>query len=197
MKTIVAFIISIGVTAVAFAAVSTNNIMLSTNPGFGSDYALTVYQDAQATNPTTILFNYTDSKLIFVTSNIDEGSDWYLVTAGSVFSTSTITAGEFPLFIKGDFSGFTTNQIDAPEGSIFLGVNTGLGFSESGPNRQFFGWVELQSDGGNLSYVKSAITYAAPGIVVGTTTVIPEPSATVLVFAGISLMAVSFMRRRT
>ena len=69
---------------IASGAVATGNILLSANPGFGpsSDYALTVFQDAEATDPTSIFFNYIDSQLIFVTTNIDEASDWYLGELG-------------------------------------------------------------------------------------------------------------------
>ncbi len=196
MKTPLSLFTFFSASLAAQAAVYTGNILLSPNPGLGAEYALTVFQDPQATNPTTILFNYTDAKLIFVNSNIDEGSDWYHITASAVFLHHTIANGDFTVFIKSDFSGFTTNPIDAPTGRLFLGVNTGIGFSDTGPNRQFYGWVALESDGDTLSLVESAITYDQPGIVTGTPTTIPEPSSTLFIYAGVCAVVICSKRRK-
>lgn len=197
MKACLAILACLCASAGAGAAVSTNNLVLSALPlgGLDSDYALTVFQNAEATDPTTVLFNLTDSTLVFETGNIDEGSDWYVVPFGASFTADTIANGEFTIFIKSDMNGVTTNPISLQDGAFFLGVNTGLGFSSTGPSRQFFGWVELLKSGDTLSLVRSAMTYDRPGIVIGTTTTIPEPSATGF-FLGSAAILVLWLRRR-
>jgi hypothetical protein len=134
--------------------------------------------------------------LIFVTSNIDEGSDWYLGAAGVIFSASRIANGEFGLFVRSDFSGATINPITTTGASFYLCVNTGTGFSATGPNREIFGWAELKSDGSTLSLSSSAVSYTMPGIIIGTTTAVPEPASAGLFFSIASVFVALASKRR-
>ncbi len=188
-----------GLSGIACAAVFTNNIVLSPGPhepGLESDYALTIYQDPLATDPTTIFFNYRDSQLLFVNGNIDEGSDWYLASQGDLFSASTIANGDFILFTRSDINGFATNPIDVPVGTLFLGVNTGSISEDPAPYRGTLGWVALEANGSTLGLISSAVTYDAPGIIVGTLTTIPEPAATTLLGVLLCLPALCLRRQR-
>ena len=75
--------------------------------------------------------------------------------------------------------------------SIFLGLEFN---PVAPPEFRIYGWVELENDSGVVSAVDSATAYM-PGIIVGTTTAIPEPSSSVLIgFAAITLLNV---RRRS
>jgi len=121
---------------------------------------------------------------------LDEESDWYLVSAGQVFSSQNIDGGLFTTV-------FTT---DSPAGSIavgsefFLGFSTGQSFGAAGPNRDAFGWIELMRSASGLVAGGNAIAYEAGGIVVGTAVSVPEPSTALLLFAG--LLGLSSPRQR-
>ena len=181
-----AAILSASATTLAQAAVSVDNIQLSPYNYDGANYLLTVFQDAPATDATGMWFSHSGPQLSFVNSLVDEGSDWYAVSAGDTFSASTISNGDFLTFFKSDSAGFHSNPVTIALGSFFLGVNTGRGFTSEGPARQFFGWVELSNNGSSLTLLSSAMTYDSPGIVVGSLTTIPEPSTCVLWLSGIA-----------
>lgn len=171
------------------------NVVLS-NVGFpDADYTLTVYQDASATDPTSIFFDVTDSKLSIIDYNIDEASDWFLVSLNDEFSAATINADSFSTLIQHTPS-FKTNEIDTGFGDFYLGINTGNDDGVGFPPRNIYGWVELRNIGGNLTLLDSAITYSGDGIIVGTTQVIPEPSSTVLLLGMGTLSFVAARRNR-
>ncbi len=68
---------------------------------------------------------------------------------------------------------------------IYLGVSTGLGFSPTiggKPNRAVYGWVHLHAllssiNNAVLQMVENVMSYDSPGIIVGTTTLVPEPAS--------------------
>ena len=174
--------------ASATTVVADTNISLSPGGALG-DYTLTVYQDAAGTDFTTVFFDFDGTNVNFVTGVIDEGSDWYLVDGGDAFSKGNVASGLFTaLFVNLSSSG----PVPVGPGNFFLGVNTGLGFDWSDPNRpdpkrDEFGWTELSSSGTDLAQV---------GIVVGTTIPIPEPSTALLLGAGLTGLA-AWRRRGT
>lgn len=150
----------------------------------------TICQDL-ACDPTSVFFQYFGGlgEIEAVEWNIDEESDWYVVEPGEVFGSASIAANAHPII-------FTT---DNPRGPVpvggtdfYLGVSTGVGFAPTldpfapgPPNRDVFGWIRLRDNGGALEFVSSAVAYGAEGIIVGTTTAIPEPATG----AGIVLLA--------
>ena len=151
---------------------------------FGYDYALTVYQDAARTDPTSILFDRQTTSLTFRTYNIDESSDWYFVQSNDVFTTTSITQGNFTLFNQVDVS-FNVGYDD-----FYLGVNTGLGFTNSSPRRDIYGWVLLRNSENGLSIVHSAMAYNEGGIIIGELEAIPEPSSlSLILFVTAGLLA--------
>jgi hypothetical protein len=122
-----------------------------------------------------------------VSWNLDEESDWYLVEAGDAFSKQSIAAGKFtPLF---------TTDHPYPAVSVgsdfYLGVNTGVSFEA----RESFGWLHLRLNNvAALTMVENVVAYDSPGIIVGTTTVVPEPSTIALL--GFSLLGAILRRRQ-
>lgn len=185
-------VLSLASLADATTVVTDANVSLSPSGSLG-DYQLTVFQDAAGTDPTSVWFDYDGTNIEIVNWNIDEGSDWYLVLGGDEFSARNI----------GDALFTTLLTIDSPAGPIpvgssdfFLAVNTGLGVDASGPNRDAFGWVELSDTGTELVQLGSAMAYEFPspgaqgnGIIVGTATTVPEPSALLLVAMGLAALA--------
>jgi len=158
-----------------------SNIVLVPGGGFFGQYRLTISQDAGGSDWTSIWFDRSGGDLIFRNYNVDEGSDWYFAEVGDVFDTSTISLGSFVPF----------SQIDQSYGvgisrSFYLGVNTGLGFGDSW--RSVFGWVELYNNGSEVELLRSAVTYDTAGIVIGTTTTVPEPGVFPVVAAGFLLV---------
>lgn len=183
-----------GATAVnAQTVVSGANLeLLSPNNSFpGENFSFTVWQDAAATDPTTIWLNYDGSHVSFGGTNVDEESDWYLVHPGDHFGKTAIQAGAYPTIW-----GFPVPSVNANVGSsdFYLGVSTGQGYDyvpELGGNkghRTAFGWVHLQPvapGSTTLVMLGNVMSYDSPGIIVGTTTLVPEPTtAAFLALAG-------------
>ena len=171
--------------------VSDTNIWLGNGPPSMADYTLGVYQDEAATNDTGILINVSGETLSFVNTTIDDGSDWYLTSFGNEFMASTIESGAFPFLVRSISTGWETHDLAVGFGDFYLGVNTGV---LVGPRpdpdfspRELFGWVHLQNSGGTLTMLGNAMSYGEPGLVIGTTQVVPEPGIFGLALAGLVL----------
>lgn len=182
------FAFLLATSAVASAAtISGTNVVLSTNAGF-SDYTLTVYQNAGATDPTSIFFDRQGQNLIFRTYNVDESSDWYFADYNNSFTAASISQSAFMAF----------NQVDQSYnvgfGDFYLGVNTGNGFQGGSPGREVFGWALLRNSANGLQLLENAVTYDSPGIRVGTTTTVPEPT-TLFLLSLASVGSLSVRRR--
>jgi hypothetical protein len=158
-----------------------------------SEYRLTVYQDEIQYDPTSIFFRrgypFPWQALTFTTTNIDEGSDWYLADYGDEFSTRTIEAGEF-----GPLWGTWQHETITVSGEFYLGVNTGKGYYEDEDGyfhelRDVFGWVKLRNTPEGIEQLDCAVAYGNGGIIIGTSTVVPEPSQFGLVAGLIALAA--------
>jgi len=147
-----------------------------------AQYSLTACQDIPCDH-TTVWFDKVDqpgfSTLTLILENVDEGSDYYLAPYGAEFTAATIATGQFsPLDRFG---------LDVPFGTFYLGVNTGIGFSDDGqPSRDVFGWAQLSNSFTGLQMISNAMAYATNGIVVGTTeTIVPVPAAVCLFGSGL------------
>ena len=128
--------------------------------GLFGDYSATVFQDAAATDFTSVWFDYDGLDLLVVQWNIDEGSDWYVVNEGDEFSLATIGSGQFAVLLEACVAG---PPVEVPSGEFYLGVATGLGFGD----REVFGWVRMKSEAGVLEMVRNVIAYDCDGIIVG------------------------------
>jgi len=163
-------------------------------------YSLNTFQDAAQTDYTTTIFDYTTDtrSLIYRNSVLDEGSDWYFVSAGQSFDWAGIAAGGYTVF-----GGFN-QSFTVPYGDFYLGFTTGQGFQppppsggNSTPNRSVLGWAHLQASASGIVLVESAAAYDAGSIIVGTQTAtpIPEP-ASAAALAGFAALAAPALRRR-
>src|SRR5262245_24638300 len=96
-----ATLVAISTSAHAQTVVQNSNLTISPSSGPGTaNYAFTVYQNIQASDPTTVWFNYDGSHLQAINTNIDQGSDWYIVHSGDEFSRANIAGGQFPTLIS-------------------------------------------------------------------------------------------------
>lgn len=145
------------------------------------DYTGTVLQHDAVANTLT-----------YVTSNVDEGSQLFLVQAGDVFTHASIAA----LPTSAGLGGRITVGED-----FYLGVRTGSasdpGFEWGSPEGYTsFGWAHLREGAdGKLFIVDSAMAFREGGIVVGTMQAVPEPAAWASLVAGLTTLG-GLARRR-
>lgn len=170
-------------------------------PGFftPSNFAIVaskcvVWDDCRESQPS-IEFSYDGALLTFVLTSADEGLDMFVVQPGDVFSIATADAGLFP----------EVTDIDPPPpggpaivgtGDFYLGVRTGLGFTNGRPNRTAYGWAHIHPGNGDLTMIENVMSYNSSGIIVGTTTVVPEPSSSAMVIAALAILSVQLRIER-
>ncbi|MEY3896325.1 MAG: hypothetical protein RLZZ214_1845 [Verrucomicrobiota bacterium] len=149
-------------------------------------YALTIEQyPPPGASHTSIFFDRSAQNLIYRTMNLDGGSYWYFAMANDSFTPNNIAQGDFILFNQPDQS------FQVPYGDFYFGVRT---FSDFGENIQGFGWALMNHSAAGLTLLGSAITYDQPGLVIGTTTTVPEPGGMSLLVA--ALVILTFTRTR-
>ena len=194
---------------VAFGATIVPNTNLTLTPisepdpfdEFGTNYVMRIEQDVFG-DFTEISFAFkqtsaTGYSLDVTWVNLDQSADLYLVEPGDSFSKEGIAGNEFiPLFIADLFKSSVTVSSD-----FYLGVNTG---KMAGDRRDAFGWVHFKVlamplpfpafDDDVLIMVENAMSYDSPGIIVGTHTVVPEPSTIAL--TSIAFVTLVTLRRR-
>jgi hypothetical protein len=140
---------------------------------------------------TTIVLEYDSATLRSGEITLDEQSDWFLVRPGDVFSAATINAGQFPVIFNAN--PVQANEVEVGLGQFYLGVRTGVGFEGNAvnlgpPRRDAYGWVHLRPIDGVLTMIENVMSYNSRGIVVGTTTVVPEPSTLAILVFGLGLI---------
>jgi len=187
----------------AQTVISNTNLFFGPDNGSfipGANYSGTIWQDAQKTNPTSIWIKFASPTIQVLNTNIDEGSDWYVVHPGNIFTPANIQAGEFKKLIEVPTNPPPFNPLypaaNVGQNDFWLGVATGN--QVFGP-RTVFGWVHLrpQVAGSNiLTMVENAVSYNSPGIIVGTTTIVPEPATIALIACGLAPVVLSRGTRR-
>jgi hypothetical protein len=138
---------------------------------------------------TEITFQYDGAKIKVTNILLDEGSDWFLVQPGDVFSAATVNAGQFPAIMNLSPPPHG-GEVAVGSGEFFLGVRTAGNPPGNYFNRTTYGWVRLRPENGVLTMVENVMSFNSRGIIVGTATVVPEPLAIVSIGLGISLLAV-------
>ena len=187
--------------------VEDTNITVNSNPG---SFALEVLQSPEFDVTQVfgeVAVSGSTATLLLNNTALDEGSDWFVTNPGDLFTRDSIDAGQFNFLSIPGFNhdeSIPGGSLDVEVGeSFFLGVNTGSSedfFSGVGgfgvpfdSIRQHFGWGEfLINQNGELQILDSAVAYDLGGIVIGTSTAIPEPSSGLLMLAG---TAFPFLRR--
>lgn len=161
-------------------------------------YRATVQQEADVDNITSVWFAMNLLSLYPYSWHLDEGSDWYLVPFGATLTLESIQSGQFqPLLAMG-----TSSNVPPPSTTDFyLGIATSTMYFDPVRGgyyflpRTTFGWVHLQwQDDFTFKMIGNAMAYGEGGIIVGTTTAVPEPTPIV---AGLFVcIAANFIRSR-
>jgi PEP-CTERM motif len=163
-------------------------------------FSLLVWQNAARTDPTGVYFkfdgtNVSASSLAAIINGsgqvIDTGSNWYVVHAGDIFSRSEINTGKFSPLVEFGPTFYPSVNVGT---EFYVGVSTGQGFD--GPqDRTVYGWAHLRQQDGFMTMIENVMSYDSPGIIVGTTTLVPEPGTIALVGLGIVMLATQRPRR--
>lgn len=165
--------------AVGATIVMGTNIQVAPSNQFPpADHQLTVTQDLLGDQTTawinlegSVQAGYTLKLVNFLT---DEGAEWFVAAAGDVIDDDTFNNPALkPLFTPPPFPTVPV------ENEFYLGVKTGNFFSGL-DQRDAFGWARFQIVSGALTMVENVMSYQSPGIVVGTTQLVPEPGSTTL-----------------
>lgn len=143
------------------------------------EFGIYVEQNAAKSTYTAVYLDYTGTKVSFNNTLLDESMDVYLVKPGDVFSPTNIQAGSFPKVFVVYPPAAATVTVGA--GDFYFGISTGVGTIPNPqyyvPNRTAFGWVHIHPISGNsVAMVDNVMSYNSPGIIVGTTTLVPEPA---------------------
>jgi hypothetical protein len=164
---------------------------VSPDPALG-DYQLAtskcVTWDAPACSAAqpSIHFDYENGVIDARFGFADEGIDLFLVQPNDVFSSLTVQTESIPV-IHNLVPPKSSPPVPVGTTDFYLGVRTGLGFvppftpDHVVPNRDVYGWVHLRPLNGVLTMVENVVSYNSRGIVVGATTVVPEPTSSALV----------------
>lgn len=171
------------------AAVLTNTITATGSRASPIDPFLKLEWKIETTaGDASIIGEFSDTGLIATTFTIGIEHNWYSVDEGTAFTPSyAAMATPFAPFLDIPGSDTLTPTFGEP---FYLGVELG---SEFEPETQRIGWVELLYDGIELTALSSATEDSGRGLIVGTQTVVPEPSVTSLAILALGSV---FMRRR-
>ena len=182
--------------AEAQSVVVNDNILLQTFPAanfleFHISKSADVRPGSICGCDTGIGMIYSDQTLSVTAVTADWGSDWFLTQPGDVFSAATIEAGVFPVLINNAPSPRGTGELSVGPNDFYFGVRTDTVYRPDRPNRRAYGWVHLRPVDGTLGMVGNVMSYESTGIIVGTTTLVPEPGTCPL-----ALLALCFVRKR-
>jgi len=181
-------------------------------------FGLTLWQDPEFTDPTSVIMEFgvsgTSMTLTGVNTNLDEGSNWFLVEDGNVLSPQTVAAGEYETIIDNNEIGGSIELNTVILGSVsdflneeraidfFLGVSSlPLDVTHADVERATFGWIKgritvipgvatLQ-----FEFFESVVSYNSPGIIVGTTQTVPEPSSLAMSMLATLLIGIARCQR--
>ncbi len=203
--TFLALLLSLGTTPLAATTIVENdNLTFEENPFMGGEgpfgdanYVATVIQDLRG-DFTQVWFDYDGENLRVITHNVDEGSDWYVVQPGDELTLVNIEEDQFTTVLDMADSERPLPGLPVIVGNdeFFLGVRTGPDGAFEPSLRDVFGWIHLRNTPDGLETVANVMSYDSPGIIVGTTIIVPEPGSWILIIlALICLGAVRYVRR--
>jgi hypothetical protein len=102
-------------------------------------------------------------------SFIDEGLDLFRVFEGDVFTPAAIFGNGLQEFVAG-------NNFVLPA-EFFVGLETPSIEATFATLSPAYGWAKIGNSNGVLTLLDHAIDYSGNGLIVGTTTVVPEPGS--------------------
>ena len=163
-----AFVLSGGGNSHAQTVVLENNIAFGLHPTFTGWYAIRVWltPDRNDNHDWNAVLRYEDMKMRGLNPTSDS-IRMFLVHSGDVFSSDSISMGEFPSAI------FEPSPHHVGNDDFYLG------FSGAHAAAGMFGWARLGPRDGVLTMLDNAMAYHVSGIVVGATRPIPEPATMV------------------
>jgi hypothetical protein len=183
MKTILIAISILGSSTLLNAAVGISHITSAGGNMFHVD------QKFDKSDYTGFLFSFiSGSTYQYGGSLLDEGLDMYRVFSGNTFTPAAISNGNFLKLNAG--SNYSLSSI------FYVGLETPsreAGFATLPPA---YGWARMSSSGGVLTLLDHAIDYSGNGLIVGTTTVVPEPGVTGLIAIGLTCILTRRCRTR-
>ena len=181
------------------AAVITDTNFTLTEGGF-SDYELSAHRGISAGACCTSLnfskenkfgpYNYLGgayvdnySTLSNLNQTVDVRTDYFIASDGARFTETAIEAGQFQHF-SSNSDYIPGASIDVPFGTFYVGLAMGFAMDEGNPF-SVFGWMQLSNSSTGLEMISSAMAYDEGGIIIGTTEVVPIPSAVWLFGSGL------------
>ncbi len=178
MKAITVVISILGSATLSPAAVGISHIV-----DLGNQFH--VYQTFEKSDYTGFMFDSIGGSWYqYGGSYLDEGLDLYSVVSGNTFTPAAITNGDFSGFSFGSYYNFPSIS--------YIGLVTPSRDAGLTGYLPAYGWARVSSSGGVLTILDHAIDYSGNGLIVGTTTVVPEPCVTGLIAIGLGCF---FIRR--
>lgn len=145
---------------------------------------------------TFLKHNAAANTLSYLTQNLDEGSQLFLVQAGQALTHASIALLPGSARLDGLVEAVSVGE------DFYLGVRTGSasdpGFNWASPEGYTsFGWAHFrEGSDGKLYIVDSAMAFREGGIVVGTMQAVPEPATWASLIAGLAALG-AIARRQT
>ena len=197
MKKLALFLLSsLLISQAALAVVVAGRVQLvgPTDGGLQPDfYRLNQYHTADSSPSDFLTFSVAGLQTFTVTDvSLGIGFRVFVLSAGDQFTAQYVNTHPF----------LATNNMPAGMGNTFnvpIAGSTYLGFHVPDPNGTLgvegerFSWVRI-TNSGTLQVAAEATSIGAGGIIVGTTTEVPEP-ATGMLMAGVAVLLVLCRRR--
>ena len=172
-----------------------NDAELLPGGAFGEDFGIFLSQSDTSGTFGFGVSELPDSQFSFTALLAAQLQSLYLVTPGQVVSVGFVNSTTPFVSNSGPFTGVLNLAVGE---SVFLGYfddqNFNLGSSNSIPDiTDNYGWLELGNTASGLQILDGATAIGFEGIVVGTTTAVPEPGSATLV---LGMVAATMLRRR-
>ena len=164
-------------------SVSLTTIGIPTPPNGQPGYEIQTWTQPTNTGDGAFLDLTINSNLVLsaYALTVGIGQEWYTATSGTVFSPSTQST--LSPFANNLAAPFTPGQMQ-----LSLGQHFYLAFWLQTPPNNEYGWAQLEYTGSGLTLLGNEIEDSGSGIIVGTATVVPEPSAFFLTVVGAALL---------
>jgi hypothetical protein len=131
------------------------------------------------------LFIYDGQNILHSESGISLPLEWYPAQFGDILSDNTLPVGRDNVFLE-------PNPLYVGSADFYLAIALKGGFPDPRPRRAF-GWIHFRPVDGRIEMVSNVMAYNVPGLIVGMSTVVPEPTTAAIILA---ILAISVCERR-